>query len=333
MVQKSGKAYKGSGEGDFKMKKYLNQLQHILDNGSQKEDRTGTGTLSVFGMQERYDLRDGFPLVTTKRIHWKSVVHELLWFLSGRNDVKWLQDHGVSIWDEFALKDGTIGRGYGTQWREWRKEKIIRMYIHPDKYAMNYDVVDQIPRLIHQIQTNPTSRRHIVSAWNVGELDQMALPPCHMMFQVNVEPYNIWHMGKECMPDSYVSPSTLNKSKGYIDLQMYQRSADMFLGVPFNIASYSLLLLMIAKVTGYTARYFIHTMGDAHIYLNHIDQVKEQLGRKPRHLPDVELLMLDSALSRNAINVPDGFIWEEDFKHIDLCYYSCHDAIKGKVSV
>ena len=326
MVQKSGKNYKGSGEGDFKMKKYLNQLQHILDNGSQKEDRTGTGTLSVFGMQERYDLRYGFPLVTTKKIHWKSVVHELIWFLQGYTNIGYLQENGVHIWDEWADTKGNLGPVYGQQWRKWRKEKIRRLYLEPGKDAVNYDVVDQIARLIHGINKNPTSRRHIVNAWNVGELDQMALPPCHMMWQVNVEPYR----------DEMISPEAsynLTGHKGYIDLQMYQRSADMFLGVPFNIASYSLLLQMIAMVTGYTARYFIHTLGDAHIYLNHIDQVKEQLGRKPRHLPDVELLMLDSALSRNAITVPDGFIWEEDFKHIDLCYYSCHDAIKGKVSV
>jgi len=308
------------------MKQYLKQLDYILSIGTEKSDRTGTGTLSVFGLQERYDLRKGFPLVTTKKIHWKSVVYELLWFLSGRNDVKWLQDKGVSIWDEFQLEDGTIGRGYGTQWREWDYTRHAGVRLFRSKS-------DQITNLIEDIKTNPTSRRHIVSAWNVGELNQMALPPCHMMFQVNVVPFPITNSVVTRGRDG------TDPNKGYIDLQMYQRSADMFLGVPFNIASYSLLLMMIAKVTGYTARHFIHTIGDAHIYKNHIPQVKEQLGRKPMKLPEVNIVhvsdnYLSSGMDYNLlIQTPDDFIWKEAVDLIHLLGYNHHPTIKAPIAV
>lgn len=232
------------------MKQYLDLLQHVLDHGILKEDRTGTGTHSVFGYQMRFDLQNGFPLLTTKKLHLKSIIHELLWFLKGDTNVKYLQANGVRIWNEWADENGDLGHIYGYQWRSW-----------PD-----YDGghIDQIKEAIDTIQNNPDSRRIIVSAWNVADLPQMNLPPCHAFFQFYV-------------------------ANGKLSLQLYQRSADIFLGVPFNIASYALLLMMVAQVTGLEAGDFVHTLGDAHIYNNHIEQVREQLSREPRALPTMKL--------------------------------------------
>ena len=223
------------------MKQYLDLLQHVLDHGVLKEDRTGTGTHSVFGYQMRFNLQDGFPLLTTKKLHLKSIIHELLWFLKGDTNVKYLQENGVRIWNEWADENGDLGHIYGYQWRSW-----------PD---YNGGHIDQIKEAIHTIQNNPDSRRIIVSAWNVADLPQMNLPPCHAFFQFYV-------------------------ANGKLSLQLYQRSADIFLGVPFNIASYALLLMMVAQVTGLEAGDFVHTLGDAHIYNNHIEQVREQLSRE-----------------------------------------------------
>ena len=232
------------------MKQYHDLLQHVLDHGIFKEDRTGTGTHSVFGYQMRFDLQDGFPLLTTKKLHLKSIIHELLWFLKGDTNVKYLQENGVRIWNEWADENGDLGHIYGYQWRSW-----------PD---YNGGHIDQIKEAIHTIQNNPDSRRIIVSAWNVADLPQMNLPPCHAFFQFYV-------------------------ANGKLSLQLYQRSADIFLGVPFNIASYALLLMMVAQVTGLEAGDFVHTLGDAHIYNNHIEQVREQLSREPRALPKMKL--------------------------------------------
>ena len=232
------------------MKQYLDLLQHVLDHGVLKEDRTGTGTHSVFGYQMRFNLQDGFPLLTTKKLHLKSIIHELLWFLKGDTNVKYLQENGVRIWNEWADENGDLGHIYGYQWRSW-----------PD---YNGGHIDQIKEAIHTIQNNPDSRRIIVSAWNVADLPQMNLPPCHAFFQFYV-------------------------ANGKLSLQLYQRSADIFLGVPFNIASYALLLMMVAQVTGLEAGDFVHTLGDAHIYNNHIEQVREQLSREPRALPKMKL--------------------------------------------
>lgn len=233
------------------MQQYLALLEDVLLTGEARDDRTGTGTIGVFGRQLRYDLADGFPLVTTKKVHLKSVIHELLWFISGDSNVRYLQDNGVRIWNEWAdPQTGDLGPVYGVQWRSWP--------------APDGSTVDQLAAVIDQIRANPQSRRHIVSAWNVAEIDNMALPPCHTLFQ--------FHVGS-----------------GRLNLQLYQRSADLFLGVPFNIASYSLLLAMVAQVTDLQPGEFIHTLGDAHIYANHVDQVKEQLTRTPRPLPRVQL--------------------------------------------
>lgn len=229
------------------MKQYHELLKTVLEHGEKKEDRTGTGTLSVFGLQSRYRLSDGFPLVTTKKVHLKSIIHELLWFLKGDTNIRYLKENGVSIWDEWASDTGDLGPVYGAQWRSWRTARG--------------ETVDQIARVIQEIQTNPDSRRLIVSAWNVGDIPEMALPPCHAFFQF------------------YVSGDRK------LSCQLYQRSADLFLGVPFNIASYALLTMMIAQVTGLGLGDFVHTLGDAHIYLNHMEQVKEQLSRTPRALP------------------------------------------------
>ena len=264
------------------MKQYLDLLQHVLDHGILKEDRTGTGTHSVFGYQMRFDLQNGFPLLTTKKLHLKSIIHELLWFLKGDTNVKYLQANGVRIWNEWADENGDLGHIYGYQWRSW-----------PD-----YDGghIDQIKEAIDTIQNNPDSRRIIVSAWNVADLPQMNLPPCHAFFQFYV-------------------------ANGKLSLQLYQRSADIFLGVPFNIASYALLLMMVAQVTGLEAGDFVHTLGDAHIYNNHIEQVREQLSREPRALPTMKL----------NPNVKSIF----DFKYEDfeLTDYNPHPHIAGKVSV
>lgn len=264
------------------MKQYLDLLQHVLDHGILKEDRTGTGTHSVFGYQMRFNLQDGFPLLTTKKLHLKSIIHELLWFLKGDTNVKYLQANGVRIWNEWADENGDLGHIYGYQWRSW-----------PD-----YDGghIDQIKEAIDTIQNNPDSRRIIVSAWNVADLPQMNLPPCHAFFQFYV-------------------------ANGKLSLQLYQRSADIFLGVPFNIASYALLLMMVAQVTGLEAGDFVHTLGDAHIYNNHIEQVREQLSREPRDLPKMKL----------NPNVKSIF----DFKYEDfeLTDYNPHPHIAGKVAV
>lgn len=264
------------------MKQYLDLLRHVMENGVKKTDRTGTGTISVFGHQMRFDLSDGFPLLTTKKLHLRSIIHELLWFLAGDTNVKYLQENGVRIWDEWADADGDLGHIYGYQWRSW-----------PD-----YDggFIDQISEAVETIRHNPDSRRIIVSAWNVADLPRMALPPCHALFQFYV-------------------------ADGRLSLQLYQRSADLFLGVPFNIASYALLLLMVAQVTGLKPGEFVHTTGDTHIYLNHLEQVRLQLTREPRPLPVMKL----------NPDVKDLFGFRyEDFT---LEGYDPHPHIKGVVSV
>lgn len=264
------------------MKQYLDLLQHVLDHGILKEDRTGTGTHSVFGYQMRFDLQNGFPLLTTKKLHLKSIIHELLWFLKGDTNVKYLQENGVRIWNEWADENGDLGHIYGYQWRSW-----------PD-----YDGghIDQIKEAIDTIQHNPDSRRIIVSAWNVADLPQMNLPPCHAFFQFYV-------------------------ANGNLSLQLYQRSADIFLGVPFNIASYALLLMMVAQVTGLEAGDFVHTLGDAHIYNNHIEQVREQLSREPRALPKMKL------------NPDVKSIFDFKYEDFELTDYNPHPHIAGKVAV
>lgn len=264
------------------MKQYLDLLRHILENGSDKSDRTGTGTRSVFGYQMRFDLADGFPLVTTKKTHLKSIIHELLWFLKGDTNVRYLQENGVRIWNEWADPDGDLGHIYGYQWRSW-----------PD-----YDggSIDQISQAVDDIRHNPDSRRIIVSAWNVADLPKMNLPPCHAFFQFYV-------------------------AGGRLSLQLYQRSADCFLGVPFNIASYALLLQMMAQVTGLQAGEFVHTLGDAHIYTNHFDQVRLQLSREPRPLPKMN------------INPDVKDIFSFNYDDFTLEGYDPHPHIKGIVAV
>ncbi len=264
------------------MKQYLDLCQRVLDEGTKKTDRTGTGTISVFGHQMRFNLEEGFPCLTTKKLHLKSIIHELLWFLQGSTNVKYLQDNGVRIWNEWADENGELGPVYGHQWRSWPN--------------YNGGTIDQIAQLVEQIKNTPDSRRLLVSAWNVAEVNQMALPPCHTLFQFYV-------------------------ADGRLSLQLYQRSADIFLGVPFNIASYALLLQMMAQVTGLKAGDFVHTFGDAHIYLNHLEQVQLQLTREPRKLPKM-LINPD---------VKDIFSFKyEDFTLVD---YDPHPHIAGKVSV
>lgn len=264
------------------MKQYLDLLQHVLDNGEQRADRTGTGTISVFGHQMRFNLETGFPVLTTKKLHLKSIIHELLWFLAGDTNIKYLKDNGVRIWDEWADADGNLGHIYGYQWRSWPT---------PDGRH-----IDQISQLIADIRNNPTSRRLIVSAWNVGELDQMNLPPCHILFQFYV-------------------------NNGKLSCQLYQRSADIFLGVPFNIASYALLTMMVAQVTGVLPGDFVYTLGDAHIYNNHIEQVKLQLSREPYPLPQM------------SINPDVTSIFDFKYDDFKLVNYQSHPHIKGEVSV
>lgn len=264
------------------MKQYLDLLDRILTEGVKKEDRTGTGTISVFGNQMRFNLEEGFPLLTTKKLHLKSIIYELLWFLRGDTNIKYLKDHGVSIWDEWADENGELGPVYGHQWRSW-----------PDE---NGGTIDQIQNVVNQIKNNPDSRRMIVSAWNVAEVERMALPPCHTMFQFYV-------------------------ANGRLSLQLYQRSADTFLGVPFNIASYALLLQMMAQVTGLKAGDFIHTTGDTHLYLNHIEQAKLQLTRAPRPLPCM------------VINPDVKDIFDFKYEDFQLEGYDPWPHIKAAVSV
>lgn len=264
------------------MKQYLDLLQHILDHGQYKADRTGTGTYSVFGYQMRFDLSEGFPALTTKKLHLRSIIYELLWFLRGESNIKYLKDHNVSIWDEWADEDGNLGPVYGKQWRKWE--------------CADGSVIDQISNLIAQIKKNPDSRRLIVSAWNVADIDQMKLPPCHVLFQFYI-------------------------SNGEISCQLYQRSADVFIGVPFNIASYALLLMMIAQVCDLKPKEFIHTFGDVHIYSNHVEQVKLQLSRTPKKLPVMK------------INPNVKSIFDFQFEDFELTDYNPDPHIKGDVAV
>ncbi|RWU04868.1 thymidylate synthase [Pedobacter chitinilyticus] len=264
------------------MKQYLDLMQHVLDTGTQKHDRTGTGTISVFGYQMRFNLQEGFPMVTTKKLHLKSIIHELIWFLQGDTNIKYLKDNGVRIWDEWADENGDLGPVYGSQWRSWPK---------PDGGH-----IDQITQIINTIKNNPDSRRIIVSAWNVAEIENMALPPCHAFFQFYV-------------------------ADGKLSCQLYQRSADIFLGVPFNIASYALLTMMVAQVCGLEAGDFIHAFGDAHIYNNHLEQVKLQLSRDPKPLPTMK------------INPEVKDIFDFKFEDFELVNYEAHPHIKGIVAV
>lgn len=264
------------------MKQYLDLLSHVLENGTRKEDRTGTGTISTFGYQMRFDLSEGFPLLTTKKLHLKSIVHELLWFLRGDTNTRYLNENGVRIWNEWADEKGDLGHIYGYQWRSWP--------------TSDGRAIDQVAAAVHSIQHNPNSRRHVISAWNVGELDQMALPPCHILFQFYV-------------------------ADGKLSCQLYQRSADIFLGVPFNIASYSFLLMMMAQVTGLRPGEFIHTLGDAHLYLNHEEQARLQLTRTPRPLPHAKL------------NPSVESIFDFTFEDFTIEEYHPHPHIKGAISV
>jgi thymidylate synthase len=264
------------------MRQYLDLMRHVLEHGINKEDRTGTGTKSVFGYQMRFDLEQGFPLITTKKLHLKSIAYELLWFLRGETNIKYLTDHGVTIWNEWADENGDLGPVYGAQWRSWR--------------AADGRVVDQISQVIDQINKNPSSRRLIVSAWNVGELERMALLPCHALFQFYV-------------------------AEGKLSCQLYQRSADIFLGVPFNIASYALLTMMMAQVCDLEPGEFIHTFGDAHLYLNHLEQAKLQLSREPYPPPEMRI-------KRRVKN-----IFEFRYEDFELINYQSHPHIKAEVSV
>jgi len=264
------------------MRQYLDLLEHVINNGVEKHDRTGTGTLSVFGYQMRFNLQEGFPLVTTKKMHIRSILHELLWFLKGSTNISYLKDNGVRIWNEWADEQGNLGPVYGFQWRSW-----------PGYRGQS---IDQIGQVIQSIKNNPDSRRHIVSAWNVGQIDEMALPPCHILFQFYV-------------------------ANGKLSCQLYQRSADIFLGVPFNIASYAFLVHMIAQECGLEPGEFIHTLGDAHIYLNHLDQVNLQLSRTPMHLPTLKL------------NPAVKSVFDFSFDDFEIMNYESHPGIKGEISV
>jgi thymidylate synthase len=264
------------------MRQYLDLLQYILEHGVRKGDRTGTGTLSVFGYQTRYNLQDGFPLLTTKKLHVKSIIYELLWILNGDTNVKYLQDHGVRIWNEWADENGDLGPVYGAQWRAWK--------------AGDGRAIDQISQVVEQIKTNPDSRRLIVSAWSVSEIDRMALPPCHTLFQFYV-------------------------AEGSLSCQLYQRSADVFLGVPFNIASYALLTLMFAQVCGLTPGEFVHTFGDVHLYQNHVEQARLQLERQPYPLPQMK------------INPGVQSLFDFRYEDFELVNYQAHPSIKAEVAV
>jgi thymidylate synthase len=264
------------------MKQYIDLLNHVISKGTKKSDRTGTGTISVFGHQSRYDLSEGFPVLTTKKLHLKSIIHELLWFLTGNTNVKYLQDNGVKIWNEWADENGNLGPVYGYQWRSWPT---------PDGRH-----IDQISQVVDSIKNNPDSRRHLISAWNVGQIDEMKLPPCHLLIQFYV-------------------------ADGKLSCQLYQRSADIFLGVPFNIASYALLTLMMAQVCSLQPGEFIHTLGDAHIYLNHMEQVNLQITREPFPLPQMK------------INPEVKSIFDFKFEDFELVGYQAHPHIAGKVAV
>ncbi len=264
------------------MRQYLDLMRHVMQNGTRKDDRTGTGTLSVFGYQMRFDLSQGFPLLTTKKVHTKSIIYELLWFLRGDTNIRYLNEHGVSIWDEWANENGDLGPVYGSQWRSWPAPEGRR--------------VDQISQVVREIRENPDSRRLIVSAWNVSEIERMALPPCHLLFQFYV-------------------------AQGRLSCQLYQRSADIFLGVPFNIASYALLTLMMAQVTGLKPGEFVHTLGDAHLYLNHMEQAHTQLAREPRALPTLRL------------NPEITSLFDFDYDDFELLNYDPHPSIKAPVAV
>nr|AIA11791.1 thymidylate synthase [uncultured bacterium] len=264
------------------MKQYLDLMKHVLDNGTKKDDRTGTGTLSTFGYQMRFNLGEGFPLLTTKKLHTKSIIYELLWFLRGDTNIEYLKEHGVNIWNEWADERGDLGPVYGAQWRTWR--------------ACDGRTIDQISQVIEQIKSNPDSRRLIVNAWNVGELSKMRLAPCHLLFQFYV-------------------------AGGHLSCQLYQRSADIFLGVPFNIASYALLTMMIAQVCDLKPGDFVHTLGDAHLYSNHLEQARLQLAREPRPLPQM------------SINPSVKSIFEFDYSDFELSGYEPHPHIKAEVAV
>ena len=264
------------------MRQYLDLMQHIMDHGVEKGDRTGTGTKAVFGYQMRFDLGEGFPLLTTKKLHLKSIIHELLWFLKGETNIKYLKKHGVRIWDEWADENGDLGPVYGFQWRVWQDPEG--------------GVVDQISQAVDQIKTKPNSRRILVSAWNVGQIGKMALPPCHLLFQFYV-------------------------AEGKLSCQLYQRSADVFLGVPFNIASYALLTMMMAQVCELKPGDFVHTLGDTHLYLNHLEQAQLQLSRQPYHLPVM------------VINPGVKSIFDYKYEDFDLQNYQAHPHIKAEVSV
>jgi len=264
------------------MIQYIDLLSHVMEHGAEKKDRTGTGTISTFGYQMRFDLSENFPLMTTKKLHLKSIIHELLWFLSGNTNIRYLQENGVKIWNEWADSNGNLGPVYGYQWRSW-----------PSSDGRH---IDQISSVVRSLKENPDSRRHIVNAWNVGEIEKMALPPCHILFQFYV-------------------------ADGRLSCQLYQRSADIFLGVPFNIASYALLTLMMAQVTGYKPGEFIHTLGDAHIYLNHMEQVRLQLTRELRPLPVM------------TVNPEVRDIFSFKYDDFTLTGYDPHPAIKGEISV
>jgi thymidylate synthase len=267
------------------MKTYLDLLDHVLTNGTPRGDRTGVGTIGVFGAQARFDLRDTFPCLTTKKLHLRSIIHELLWFLKGDTNIQYLKDNKVTIWDEWADKDGNLGPVYGKQWRSW-------------EVADNGETIDQIARVVDSIRNNPTSRRHIVSAWNPADVEEMALPPCHSLFQFYVD-----------------------TSRGELSCQLYQRSADLFLGVPFNIASYALLCMMMAQVCGLKPGDFVHTFGDLHLYQNHLEQARLQFSREPRPLPTMKM--------NPDVKEIDGFVYED----FELVGYDPHPTIKAPIAV